>query len=108
MKKVRLKESDLLKIVNRVILEQGLPPFPEKTIDPTRASNGAGTPTEILIAKKKVFESLNSAISSIRTLIQLSGVNPDNNNIVDDIEKVKEKFNNLFGASKPKEEKEPV
>lgn len=99
MKTIKLHESDLINIVKRVMVEQGLPPFPDKQQELNR------TPTQILQAKKNVFQSLNSAISSIKQLIELSGVNPDNNNIVSDIEKVKEKFDNLFGNSKPKQEK---
>lgn len=98
-KTIKLKENDIINIVKRVIVEQELPPYPEKN------SPVNNTPTEIIEAKKRVFESLNSAIGSIKRLIELSGVNPENNNIVQDIEKVKDKFNNLFGYTRKNEKK---
>ena len=65
-----------------------------------------GPPSDILMAKKGVDQNLREALVSMKRLMILSGVNPQTNNIVMDIEKVIQKFDDLYGTPKPPEVKE--
>lgn len=66
----------------------------------------AGPPSAILMAKKGVDQNLREALVSMKRLMILSGVNPQTNNIVQDIEKIIQKFDDLYGTPKPPEVKE--
>jgi hypothetical protein len=65
-----------------------------------------GPPSDILMAKKGVDQNLREALVSMKRLMILSGVNPQTNNIVQDIEKIIQKFDDLYGNPKPAEVKE--
>lgn len=118
---IKLTERDLRSIINKVkiISEQGLPtyektdkgvppyPKPEETdvreLGPVHHDDEGnlkiGPPPPVVEAKRSVLMNLNQALSSMKMLVNLSGVNTE---IPDDIEKVIEKFNTLYGHRQEK------
>jgi len=117
-KLIKLKEGDLVKIVQEMIDEQisstkphvddtllaGANENPLASIKPTEKREFKPqidkTPTvngDILNKKVAVRSSLKKVLVYLGDLIQASGINPQTNNLVADVEKVLEKFENLFG-----------
>jgi hypothetical protein len=124
---IKLTQSDLKKVINKALNEQNTAPLPSAVSRPQQQSvqtppaqamqeqpihtNDEGRPTlgppsDILMAKKGVDQNLREALVSMKRLMILSGVNPQTNNIVQDIEKVIQKFDDLYGNPKPPEVKE--
>lgn len=111
-KVIKLKESDLRIIIDKVLKEQydntGVPPFPKpnKSLkevgDVNHGNDGGlqlGPPPPVAKAKQAVKINLLRAKQSLSMLKNLSGVNTD---MCDDIDKVIEKFENLYGQPKEK------
>lgn len=117
-KLIKLKEGDLVKIVQKIIAEQiastkphvddtliaGANENPLASIKPTekklRKPFINKTPTingDIVNKKVVVRSSLEKVLVYLGDLIQASGINPETNNLVADIQKVQDKFENLFG-----------
>ena len=105
-KKIKLKEKDLVKIVDKIISEQigsGDNPLaaikpPEKRETRRQIINKEPVVNGDILRKKAVAKtSLEKTIHYVNELIKASGINPETNNLVPDLEKVKEKFDNLFG-----------
>jgi len=112
---IKLTENDVLSIVKKILNEQeenGLGPFPmkkevPKMVSPTnQVKVKYGTPESVLKAKGIVKKHLMMSKDAMQQLTDMSGVNPEINGIVPDIEKVIEKFNNLYGEPENFEEKE--
>lgn len=120
MKKIiKLTEKDLRNITKKVIFEQSLlpdnagyndKPLKDKNVEPYPLPDNAGKKevNPINIAKLNVKKNLHDAAAGMNQLMKMSGVNPQTNNIVDDIEKVIEKFDNLYGDPKPQNKEENV
>lgn len=131
MKKIiKLTEKDIKIIAEKVINEQmegqhvpapapvGVAPYPAPSKEQkdsisriqqeVRKEMGIKTNPEIIEAKRKVRENLIQAHHWMRELLERSGVNRVNNNFEQDIEKVIQKFDHLYGDGTrvPKKKKE--
>ena len=131
---IKLTEKDIKSIVKQVINEQsagagdmevaenkpgmGIPPYPApsneqrdqitKIQGQVREKMGIRTKPEILEAKRQVRHNLIQARNWMKELLERSGVNPQTNNMEQDIEKVLQKFENLYGDPKPEDEKKKI
>jgi len=121
-KVIRLKQGDVFKLVQKIVTEQNFgEPNAPTTVDnpldlikpPTRKPMMSkrmpdmGHPQvnkEIIQRKLAVRGSLQKLLSNISALMEASGVNPETNNIVADVEKLSEKFEHLFGDPTPESE----
>jgi hypothetical protein len=113
---IKLKEADLRNIVAKILAEQINPPGtpaadnPLAAIKPStnRPMENPGMPAvggnEIVKKKIAVRVGLKKLVFLINDLIVSSGINPETNNLVADIEKVQEKFENLWGDPTPETE----
>lgn len=97
---IKLTEKELRNIVTGVLSEQQ-----EAYVDETGKA-AAGPAPKVLELKRAVKGHLYHAIQNMTQLTHHSGVNPQTNNIVDEIKKVMEKFDHLYGDPKPEQEKE--
>ena len=123
---VKLTEKDIRNAVAKIMKEQidsdhfgndgGLKPYPAKQEPEFTPTNDNGVPEErvrveygthpqLIDAKVSVDKNLRQALFSMKRLIAMSGVNPDSNGMIGDIEKVIGKFDSLYGPPKKKEEK---
>jgi len=115
-KVIKLTENDVLKIVKKIISEQEMDnvmPFPPKKDVPKMVTQQTdnvkvkyGTPESVIKAKNIVKKHLMMAKEAMQQLTDMSGVNPEINGICPDIEKVIEKFENLYGDPQPTENEE--
>lgn len=113
-KVIKLTEKGLTNIINEIIAEQTtVSPYPEKKAPEFTPSEQEtvktvyATSEELMRTKMSVELNLKQSLNAMRKLMIMSGVNPETNNIVADIEKVLSKFDSLYGQPKKKEEKEP-
>jgi len=125
-KVIKLKESDIRKIVLKLVSEQQsmadetnpldmIKPSP-KVIPAPQSQRQEPTGGEqkfrpmvnekILAKKIAIRTGLKRLQADLEELIVHSGINPDTNNIARDINKVSEKFESLFGDPVAKEEGE--
>jgi len=123
-KVIKLKESDIRKVVLKMISEQQamadetnpldkIKPSPKIIPAPQPQNVGISDQKfkpmaneKILTKKIAIRTGLKRLLADVEELIIHSGINPDTNNIVRDIKKVSEKFENLFGDPVAKEEGE--
>lgn len=100
---IKLTENDIRNIAKRVVLEQGFPPYPSPD---NSGLKDRTKPNPIAIAKINVKKNLHEALAAMEKLMKMSGVNPQTNNIVGDIEKVIQKFDDLYGEPQENAEEE--
>ena len=131
---IKLTERDIKNIVEKIISEQaagagdmevaenkpdmGVPPYPAPSNEQrdkitqiqgqVREKLGIKTKPEILEAKRQVRHNLVQARNWMKELLERSGVNPQTNNMEQDIEKVLQKFENLYGDPKPEEKDKKI
>lgn len=115
---IKVTESDIRNMVLKILLEQNemeSDDNPLATIQPSkmaprmRIQNMSGDMPqagnqEILQKKIAVRMGLKDLVFKITDLISSSGINPETNNLVADIEKVQDKFENLWGDPTPDNE----
>lgn len=115
---IRLTESDIVNLVNKIISEQlgdgdnalaAIKPAKDSIIDKARNIMQAKQPTpqinqDILTHKNNVRDSLAKLTQGLSGLIQASGINPETNNLTSDIQKITDKFEQLFGDPTPETE----
>jgi len=113
-KVIRLKESDIVKIVTQIIEEQigsednalaAIKPAKEKIIQRIAQQQQeprlqVGNP-DVLKMKQTVRISLQKLAQALGGLIQASGINPETNNLSGDLKKIADNFENLFGDPTP-------
>lgn len=119
---IRLKERDIVEIVNNIISEQigdednalaSIKPAKDAIIDRAKTAiqqklQSSQINQDIVNHKNNVRESLQKLMVSLNGLIQASGINPDTNNLTGDIQKVSDKFEQLFGDPTPEPEDDKV
>lgn len=129
MKTIKLTEESLINIIKKIVSEQELgfgnkfpktnnnnnnniTPFPEKKpipqvqSQPDQTKVKYATHSAIIKGKEVVRHHLQSAIDAMEQLGAMSGINTETNDIVPNIKKAYEKFENLFGDPKPKVDSE--
>ena len=106
---IKITEEDIRKIVTKIVNEQinstgssasenplaAIKPSANRPMENPGAMNTGND--EIVKKKIAVRIALKKAVYLINDLIVSSGINPETNNLVADIEKVQEKFENLWG-----------
>jgi len=118
MKKViRLKEHQIVQIVNDIIAEQigdednalaAIEPAKDKIIQRqvTERPQPQVINPDVLKMKQVVRVSLQKLEQALAGLVQASGINPETNNLSGDLKKIADNFENLFGDPTPEVEEE--
>lgn len=119
---IRLTENDIKNIVLKILSEQNqmdVDDNPLAKIQPSRfkspqrmgspnvdgmLNNDGPLDNDIVQKKIAVRVGLKKLVYLINDLITSSGINPETNNLVSDIEKVQDKFENLWGDPTPENE----